>query len=79
MVAAHGPECRLEWAGFRDSRRIWPGQGVAGRARRRAKTRSSTRCPGGRRRVSAPAWRTSRAGTRISRCRRVAIMAWSTP
>ena len=53
-----------------------PGQDVAGRARMRARTSSSRWWPGGRRRVRAPAWRTRRAGTRISRWRRVAIMAW---
>ena len=52
---------------------VWPGQGVAGRVRRRARTLLSRWYPGGSRRSRAPAWRTSRAGTRISRCRSVAI------
>ena len=51
------------------------GQGIAGRARRRARTSASRPWPGGSRRVSCPAWRTSRAGTAMSRRRRVSIMA----
>ncbi|MGH3886253.1 MAG: tyrosine-type recombinase/integrase [Pseudonocardiaceae bacterium] len=73
--AGRGPECRLGCAGSGGGLGpCWPGQDGAGRARSRVRTSVSSWWFGGRRRMSAAAWRIRRAGTRIERCRRVAIM-----
>lgn len=74
--AAGWPECRLGWAGSGGLGAVGPGSGRGGQGADAGEDLVEQVVFGGRRSSRRWARRISRAGTRISRCRRVAIMAW---